>query len=72
MAGNVWEWTSSLWRPDEESAGSRSDGRALRGGGYLSKKSQTLVTARIGLPAGVSFSNGLRVLLEIGDRPPDD
>jgi Sulfatase-modifying factor enzyme 1/NACHT domain len=74
MAGNVWEWTSDLWRPDGEAAHPRSDGlaRALRGGGYLSKKSQTLVTARIGLPPGAGFDNGFRVLLEIGDRSPRD
>jgi hypothetical protein len=68
MAGNVWEWTSDLWRPDRESARSQADRRALRGGSYLSKKSQTVATARIGLPLGVSFDNGFRVLLEIDQR----
>jgi len=72
MAGNVWEWTSDLWRPDGKTARPRSDGlaRALRGGGYLSKKSQTVATARIELPPGTGFDNGFRVLLEIDDRSP--
>jgi len=66
MAGNIWEWTSDLWQTGEEAVQQSSEGqkRALRGGGYLSKKSQTLVTARIGLAPGASFDNGFRVLLE--------
>lgn len=68
LAGNVWEWTSDVWQPD--TAGQVQGGgaaRVLRGGGYFSKKSQILATARIGLPAGVGFDNGFRVVLEISD-----
>ncbi|MFL5806008.1 MAG: formylglycine-generating enzyme family protein, partial [Roseiflexaceae bacterium] len=70
MAGNVWEWTSDLWQTDEESGrrGSEGQKRVLRGGGYLSTKSQIVATARIGLPPGAGFDNGFRVLLEIDDR----
>lgn len=65
MAGNVWEWTSDLWRPDRAAnEKSTASARALRGGSYQSKKSQTSTTARIGLEPGISFDNGFRVVLE--------
>ena len=74
MAGNVWEWTSDLWQPDTESAHPHANrqARVLRGGGYLSKKSQTLATARIGLAPGAGFDNGFRVVLEVQDRSHED
>jgi hypothetical protein len=74
MAGNIWEWTSDVWQPDAASAQAKAGGqlRVLRGGGHLSKKRQTLATARIGLAPGVGFANGFRVVLEIADRSPED
>jgi hypothetical protein len=67
MAGNIWEWTSDLWQPDAQSAPSRNveEKRALRGGGYLSKKKHMQATARIGLAPAVGFDNGFRIVLEI-------
>jgi hypothetical protein len=67
MVGNTWEWTADRWRPDGESEPAKQDEqrRALRGGGFLSKKKQMLATARIGLAPGVRFDNGFRVVLEI-------
>ena len=67
MAGNIWEWTSDLWQPDRESQHLQIDEqqRVLRGGGYLSKKNQTLTTARIGLAPSAEFDNGFRIVLEI-------
>ena len=39
MAGNVWEWTASWYRPyaslEENVAGSAADQRVHRGGSYL-------------------------------------
>lgn len=67
LAGNVWEWTSDLWQSDRDAEHLHGGGaaRVLRGGGYFSKKSQTLATARIGLAPGVGFDNGFRVVLEL-------
>jgi hypothetical protein len=69
MAGNIWEWTSDVWRVDTESGHSGGNGqkRVLRGGGYSSTRKQALVTARIGLGPGVSFDNGFRIVLDLED-----
>lgn len=71
MAGNVWEWTSDVF--DAEAPGDGPLGetrpRALRGGGYRSKKSHMLASGRIGQPPGVSADDGFRVMLDLGDTP---
>jgi len=67
MAGNVWEWTADVWPTDTPSDRSQAANppRALRGGGYLSKKHQTRTTARIGLAPRAGLDSGFRVVLEI-------
>lgn len=59
MAGNVWEWTSSCYRPypyradDGREAPTRPGRRVARGGSYNHDLSQIRCAARDGIAAGV-------------------
>jgi formylglycine-generating enzyme required for sulfatase activity len=76
MAGNVWEWTSSLYRPYPYRAGDgREDGnapgrRVVRGGSYNHDLRQVRCAARDGMAPGVrDVYIGFRVVADPGDTP---
>ncbi|HEX6123498.1 MAG TPA: SUMF1/EgtB/PvdO family nonheme iron enzyme, partial [Ktedonobacterales bacterium] len=70
MAGNVWEWTHSLYKPypytagDEQAAERSAEIRVLRGGSWISD-SQVARTAYRSLngPADLDYNIGFRLVL---------
>ncbi len=70
MAGNVWEWTSSLWLPyPYDPAGSREDEagtglRVVRGGSYDSPARQVRCACRAAINPAYGYDDvGMRVVL---------
>ncbi len=67
LAGNVWEWTSSLYRPypyradDGRESASDSGGRVLRGGSWFDEKAAAVTSGRNSLLPTLANTNvGLR------------
>jgi formylglycine-generating enzyme required for sulfatase activity len=70
MAGNVWEWTSSLYKPypyiqgDGREDQKSTENRALRGGSWLSYARNARAAYRYGNgPGNFSISIGFRLVL---------
>jgi formylglycine-generating enzyme required for sulfatase activity len=66
MAGNVWEWTASVWQsyPGAEKAFTEDNRRVLRGGGYGNNKTNVRCGARVrGRPDYGLYLYGVRVCL---------
>ncbi|HEX5549030.1 MAG TPA: SUMF1/EgtB/PvdO family nonheme iron enzyme [Ktedonobacterales bacterium] len=68
MAGNVWEWTSSLFRPypyrnsDGREHTDSTDNRVLRGGSWFNDPGNARVAHRIGYrPDGFLVNGGFRL-----------
>jgi len=70
MAGNVWEWTHSLYKlypytgSDGREAGSSKDSRVMRGGSWYSTARNTRAAFRAEVrPGALNHSDGFRLLL---------
>jgi formylglycine-generating enzyme required for sulfatase activity/energy-coupling factor transporter ATP-binding protein EcfA2 len=69
MAGNVWEWTTSVWQsyPGANKAFTDADWRVLRGGYYGSKRTNVRCGARGRLLPDVGnsllYGNGFRIVV---------
>ena len=61
MAGNVWEWTGSLWLPGEKR-------RVLRGGSWIHNRWDARCAFRYGdLPGYFDYFVGFRVVVSLAD-----
>jgi formylglycine-generating enzyme required for sulfatase activity len=66
MAGNVWEWTASVWQsyPGAEEAFTDEDLRVLRGGDYSGGRTNVRCGARYRFLPGGDFI----LLIDLGFR----
>ena len=73
MAGNVWEWTSTLYRDYPYDAGDgrenqeEVDARVVRGGSFLSSRRYVRCAYRLGYSPGYrDYGFGFRVVVSPG------
>ncbi|HEU4782515.1 MAG TPA: SUMF1/EgtB/PvdO family nonheme iron enzyme [Ktedonobacterales bacterium] len=74
MAGNVWEWTSSLYMPypycknDGRETRNSTDNRVLRGGSWFSYAEYTRAARRFNIPpVFLNFYSGFRLAWGVAD-----
>jgi len=74
MAGNVWEWTQTLYasypysEKDGRNAPEAEGDRVLRGGSWLIDERDAQCASRYGnVPDNFDYNVGFRVVLSLGD-----